>query len=658
MTLRMQYQTNPFGGYTEVDFGTSKVYGVKLSIGDSHPATLTWRMHSEQQLTPIPRLAFVRFWDEGATDENGNGQNENNPLFEGFVEDVRPGDDAFTVNYTAYDPTRRVQNEVPIMSTAWENGTVSNGTRPEPGTGALPRLVYNATIDKDPDYAFSRGQYGTTGQIIAGILEDAYHPLYWRNAAPGDGTDDGNGSPYRLNTSSGSGNDWELGGMAFVPQEKMVFESESVRSGIARLMQMYAPQYRLWWQPGVRQWRFYSITSAPTQTLTLNDFSGTYKVLSLTLEPSIEECHTAVEIYGPETTVVAAPGSEGDEDAFTTLGSAPTLAPLGNGIILQTYSTASGMFNATAYTRWQIVDPNKRRGAKLLSRTVTVPMMSPGPDEGGSNFFGYQFIPVKSPTLQFSFDNGTTWMTIEGVFWDFQNGIADCVNPVYAWYDPAPFPPSTQQFYPPNAVRMIYAYYTDPLSVRKPTSGFEGTAYTVAGLQSTLRMYDESLAVGYEYGTPVTTSARTAAFETLTQSLLDERKNIVWTGGCTLAGLQYAFCRLNKRVNFDGVDGDGNSKTTNWESINAFLTDVEYDYEQQITTLTFSSDQMALMRVDVERMKETLKIRALEPVTQYSVFIPTRQYTTYFGNQVTEAAGVVTLEDTVYYDPISGEYQS
>lgn len=661
MTLRMQYQTLSFGGFTTVDFSAAKIEQVKLRVSDSHPSILTWRMWAPAQQTPIPRLAFVIFWDDAAVDEFGNGFTEHRPIFEGFVEDVKPGDNGHTVEYAAYDPTRRVANEVTIMSTTWQQGVQSSGavgTKPIPGIGAVPRKVINATIDKDPDYAFSTASYQTVGQIIANLLDEQYQPLYWLNAAPGDGTDAGNGLAYKLNSSSGTGGGTELGSMTFVPQEKTVFESESLRSAISRLMSMYSPCHRMRWQPGERLWRFYDLTQAPQLTLTLNDFTGDYKVMSASLEPSIEQCHTAVEIFGPETTLVAAPGLEGDEDAFTTQGSAPSLMPLGTGIILETYSDASGMHDVVAYTRWQIVDPTKRRGAKLLSRTVTVPMMSPAADEAtGQNFFGYQYIPVKSPTLQVSFDFGSTWMTIEGVFWDFQNGIADLVNPVYAWYDPAPTPPSTQQFFVPNAVRLIYAYYSDPLSVRKPTSGYEGSAYTSAGLTSVLQIYDESLAVGYEYGTPVTTSARRAAFEVLAQQMLDERKNIVWSGGCTLAGLQWDFLSLNRRINFDGVDGDGNTITTNWEAINAFLTDVEYDFEQQLTTLTFSSDQMSLMRVDVDRLKEVLKIRALEPLQQFSVFIPLRNYKTWQGNIIQEAAGVVTTTNTVYVDPISGEVQ-
>lgn len=659
MTLRFQYATLPFGGFTQISVTADRIDQIKLKVGDSHPRMLTWRMHGNNYSPPIPALAFVQFWDEGATDANGNAQTENNPAFEGYVETVNPSDDGLHIDYTAYDATRRASNEVTVMSVPWEQGTPvsgAGGTPPTVGTGAVPRLVQNCKTDNDPDYAFSLEQDLTVGQTIQSILEYQYHPLYWLRAAHGDGSAAGNGTAYRLNTGSGTGGNQELHAMDFKPQEKMVFESEPVRSAIARLMQMYAPQYRMIFEPGQRHWRFYNITAGTQLTLTLNDFTGTYKVLSYSLEPSLEECHTAVKIYGPQTTLVAAPGGEGDTDAFTTDGSAPSLVPLGAGINLQNYVTATGTHQAIAYTRYQIVDTTKRRGAKLLSRTVTVPMTD------------WQFIPVKSPTLQISFDFGETWMTVLGTFFDFQNGIADMVNPLYWWVDPAPIPGSTQKFFPPTTVRLVWAYYSDPITVRKPTTGYEGTAYTVAGLQSELAIYDESLAVGYEYGTPVTTATRVTQMGKLAQAILDERKNVVWTGGCVLEGLKYDFLMLNKRINFTGETTTGSPLTTGWESINAFLTDVEYDYENQVTSLTFSSDQMSLMRVDPERLKEVLKIKALQQVVSYSAFIPLREAGykpwTLAGEDARtdprslggmEAAGAVSIETISYVDPETGE---
>lgn len=646
MTLQMQVQNDVFDAYQTVNLVTQKADAFKLQISYSHPARLSWTMFAPNHTTPLQRLSFVRFWDTELGDENGNGQSASNPMFEGWIEEVRPGQDGHTVEYVAYDPTRRAANEVTVMSTAWQQGAVASGVSaspPEEGIGAVPRLVYNAKIDNDPDYSHAKANDYTIGEMIGDILTDQYQPLYWCNAAPGDGSSAGNGVAFQLNTGSGTGGGTELANMDFKPQEKMVFESESVRSAIDRLMQQHEPNFRLLWEPGPRKWRFVDLTTQSQQTLTLNEFDGTYKVLSLNLEPSLEGCYTAVKLYGPETTVVAAPG--GDVDAFTTDGSAPTLTALGSGIVMQNYVTSGGSFQAIAYTRYQIVDSTKRRGAKSLSRTVTVPM-----DD-------WQYIPVKSPTVQISFDFGATWMTVLGAFFDFQNGIVDLVNPLYFWFSSPPIFGSTQQFFPPTTVRLLWAYYSDPLSVRKPTSGYEGTANTVAGLRNVYRQYDESIAVGYEYGTAVTSATRLAQMGKLAQKLLDERKDIRYSGGCTLEGLKTQFLRLGKRINFAAINSAGGALTTGWESINAWLTDVEYDFASQLTTLTFSSDQLELIGVDVEMLKQALKIKALEPVviTQTQILYHTEEQKWGSSATLTTISGVAQQSSTIYVDPETGE---
>ncbi len=613
--ISMQYSTVPFGGFTTVDMTAARVGSVKITINEKGVWQAAWEMRYPNNETPIPRLAFVRMWDAGATDANGNGQSDRNPLFEGYVEDIKPGDDGHSVQYLAMDARKRVANEITIMSTAWPAGTAvsgSYGSFPVPATGAVPRLVLNVKIDNDQDYAFARLNDATVGEIIQTLLEDSYQPLLWLNAANSGGT------AYRLNTGSGTGAGSEIAAMDFKPQGKVSFESESLGSAISRLMAMYAPNYRTYLEPGVRHWRFYDAKQSPALTLALNTASESNRVLTMSLQPSLDERYTSVEIRGPETTVVAAPGGEGDVDCFQTAGSGATLVPLGSGVLLQNYSTAGGMFEARAYTQYQIVDSTKRRGAKLLSRTVTVPMMTPHPN---GESFGYEYMQCRSPTLQISFDDGSTWMTVLGTVFDFQNGIATLSNPIYYYTDPAPIAGSTQKFFPPTNVRLIWAYFADPITVRKPASGHEGTALTVAGLRNTMHLYDQMLAVGYEYGTPVTTSTRRAQFEKLAQQLLDDRKDIVWTGGCTLDGLDYRFSRLNRRVNFSATDEDGNAVTTGWEAINAHVTEVEYDFAEQITTLTFSSDQLALMGEDVDKLKERLKIKALEQREVITSFI-------------------------------------
>ncbi len=128
------------------------------------------------------------------------------------------------------------------------------------------------------------------------------------------------------------------------------------------------------------------------------------------------------------------------------------------------------------------------------------------------------------------------------------------------------------------------------------------------------RRYDEMLAVGYEKGSPITTVARKAQFEKLAESIHEFVKDIIYTGGCTLQGIDYDFIRLQKLINFAGVDQNGSSLTTGWEAAKAIVTDVEYDFDNDVTTLVFSSDYSAFLQTDVETLKRILKIRALQLV--------------------------------------------
>jgi hypothetical protein len=154
------------------------------------------------------------------------------------------------------------------------------------------------------------------------------------------------------------------------------------------------------------------------------------------------------------------------------------------------------------------------------------------------------------------------------------------------------------------------------------------------------------LAIGYERGIPFSTPARLAQFQQLADIMQAQRRDIVYAGGCTLDGLQYEFQRLNQAISFAALDGDGNPLTTGWEAIQALLTDVEYDYDQGITTLQFSSDQLELAGFDAEFLKHRLKIKALNRVSQ-----------TYLAGAINFNANsfLYTVEQVAYIDPDTGE---
>lgn len=259
-------------------------------------------------------------------------------------------------------------------------------------------------------------------------------------------------------------------------------------------------------------------------------------------------------------------------------------------------------------------------------------------------------------------------MAISGWWFDAFNGEVHLPNYVY-FYRSHPPPGSTQNYYTPTNYRFTHAYYIDPISVRWPTntSAYSGTGFTVGGIQNTDRIYDEMLAVGYEYGVPVTTAERVEQFRRLANQILKRSRDLVYTGNAVLHGHDYSFKQLNKRVNFSGVDEDGAALTTGWESVNAILTDVEYNFgEGYSTTLTFSSDQMEYLGMDVDAMKRDIGITALQAGFIMNMYIVTHNwYMNKFGGRMRSGTHMIPGDQTLrfdvdrfYYNPLTGSTQS
>jgi hypothetical protein len=62
-------------------------------------------------------------------------------------------------------------------------------------------------------------------------------------------------------------------------------------------------------------------------------------------------------------------------------------------------------------------------------------------------------------------------------------------------------------------------------------------------------------------------------------------------------------------VNLAALDDDGGTLTTGWEAVGAIVTDVEYNFSDRTTQLTFSADQMETLGLDVQQLKDRLRIR-------------------------------------------------
>lgn len=579
MTMQMDYRAgnDPFGSFTSINFETVGVALGTLDFRYDSPARLTFTVFAPQHQLPIPLFSYIRLWDDAGDLPDASSQTSSAPLFEGFIEEVQPAD-SYRLEYTAYDPSARAGREVIVMSQPWVAGDVSLGTLPAIGVGATPRLVVNCKIDNDDDFVFEREHDLEVGEIIELLLNDQYHPLYWLGAAPGDGSDAGNGSAY----VSG-----DLTGLDFKPQEKVALESENIRDAVTQLLG-WEPGVKLIWRPGDRQWRFVDITAASTASVTLNDFTVDHPVLSMSLDRSLDDRWTAVEFYGPEAPTTTT----------VTDGSGLTA---GTGRIIETVGSDS----IYVYNTWQVTDSTKRRMTRILPSEVYVQM------QAGTGYWGWQ--PVRAPTLQASWDSGTTWVPIQAVF-NYQTGEVTTGdgNYLYIYNEEGVVTSSgTQHYFPPTNVRLVYAYLDSVINVRVPSSGFEGTAYSVGNLESVKRSYEEALAVGYEFNSvPVTSAARLAEYAKLGQRLLDTRKDIIYAGSMVLDGIDYSRAWLNQRINIAAIDADGASLTTGWESIGAWLTAVEYDFGQQTTTLELSSDQMQLVGFNIAQMKEELKLQA------------------------------------------------
>lgn len=615
MALHLEYQAALGAAFVAVDLTAVRVGPITLKIGDSHPAVLEFDVVAPQHTLPIGMRAYLRFWDDAGTTPEG-AQTSSNPLFEGFVSEVQPVDSNL-LHYVAYDPSALSAKEIPVMSTEWDPpGGV--GVAPLPGTGAVPRLIMNATIDNDVDYAFSRIDSAEVSTMIATVLNDAYQPLKYYQAGP-------SGSPAYVAS--------DIDPFGYQPQEKQVATNETLRSFVERLTQQHYPEYAFRWIPGTRRWRWYSRLTADQVTLTLNDPAADNLVLTMELHRSTEGRFAAVQFYGPETTVTG---------TFSTLDS--TLTITSPATVLETATDAGGSFDVNAYTQFQITNADRRRGAKRFPATYTV---------RENDFF---VVGTQSPTFEVTFDGGTSWQGLESVWFDFQSGIVTIPAGLYPYFyaDPPLQPGNTQKFWVPNGYRLHWAYYTDPITVRRPTTGFTGTINTVAGSTAVKHIYDEMLAVGYSRaGTPVTTVSRVTQFEILGDAMLAACKDIIYSGGCTLHGLKYDFCRLNRCVNLAAVDHNGAAVVTGWEAIKAVVSEVEYNFADQTTTLTFSQEALQAWGDNVDLLKSRLKMGYVEKIRDIRVGYTWGHFDSVYSNKpggYNAWTGVVYTDRDLFYD--------
>ena len=533
-----------FADDVDLDLTTQRLTVEKITVAKSHPAEAVFTVMQAEYTLPINYYTFIQIVDYTYDDIT-------NPVFEGHVAEIEPAA-SNEIRYTCYDPCWRSAKEVYLFDAPYQSGG-------DPATSGVPRVLWNAKIDTDDDAAFQRRTDATMSEIMSDIFTDTNPPLRLRKAAP----DSGFGPPYEA--SDVSGWDWK-------PQEKIVFESATIREALDQILQWY-PKYMLVFEPGNqrRRWRFRDQTAGTSVTLQLNDPLQSYPVLTKALRRTLDRRMAAVKIYGPPNRVNA--------DVSTSGGGLTQYAAA-------TISTGQG--DQSIGYAWQVSDSTKRRMARILPSAVTL----------GA------WIALREVSLFVTYD-GSNYYIVPDCSLDILNGIVRAPTAVYK----EPTNPDAYKTVPTN-VRLIYAYYDTPLTVRYPTSGFSGTANSVAGCQAILHRYDESLAIGYENGTPVSSSERTTQMTKLATSMQEAYRDLVYTGGFTLAGIDYSHLRLNERINVTSLNANGGALTTGMEAINAVLTDVEYDYVNQLTTLQINSDALEYLMHDPEQLKRWLKIEA------------------------------------------------
>ena len=142
----------------------------------------------------------------------------------------------------------------------------------------------------------------------------------------------------------------------------------------------------------------------------------------------------------------------------------------------------------------------------------------------------------------------------------------------------------------------VYAYLGSPLTARAPAAGYEGTAYTEPQnpVEVMRRFYDEHFVL----------TAQTTHYEKMSAELLRAYKDIVYAGVVRLGQLDWSVADLGRRLNFTGRDDEGGVITTGFESLEAMLQTVSYDFARGRTALDLSTDASAFVELRPPRLRE------------------------------------------------------
>ena len=563
MNLRLYYLDS--GQWRLLDTAAVPVSDVRLTVSYAAAAQLEFTLHAPQHTRPLPQRAQVVLVHDGAGPD-GQAFTLARPVFEGFADEVQPAA-AHRVRYVCFDATRRAGHELFAVD----------------GVTDVPRLVYNSSpnIPRDDDAQFERRAHAAVRTMVEDIFID--HAAALRAVAAGP--------PEEVSTIAYEPAD--LAALTHVPQEKVVFETESFGSAIDRCLQWY-PSYRRVFEPGLaaRRWRFRDTLASPRVTLTLNGAQAP-RVLGLELSRSLERRYGAVEISGPPVAHMAEPSVAA---GGLTVGWTAQQ---------QTFFEAAGPEHPqVGYCgrAWQIADPQRRRVARFLTEQRPFRGIAA---VGEDLDFGFR--STVHPFLLVRFGGEDGYEPVGDLHFDRVNGLAYAPYPLYRTAEEHP------HHRLPEDVVLVYAYLSadESLTVRHPAAGHAGGAHAETGLTATLRVYDDMLSRRWLGDRLQDAGARLAEYRHLAEQLHRTHADVSWTGGAVIQGIDGRWLRLDRRVDFAAVDADGAPLTTGWESIGAVVTDVEYDYAAGLTTLTFSADLREFLEDDLDELLARLKRTAV-----------------------------------------------
>ena len=684
--------------WSAVDLDAAGISDFVLKISYASPSMLTFSAQLPQQTTSIGGIVNTDLIRLRASDYNGGGGLGLDPVFEGRVT-IEPGTETIGVKLVAIDPTG--YSNYPLMSFGWE--TVSSVVQPKRGgrtrvvwnckqdqdddygwarsyNSTVAEIVDAMFVDQaDPLAAEYAGPVGSSAYVsgdvsgatyihqdklvfdsmnlrpaLMALLQETYPNarIIW---TPGTRLwriiDLQTATEVTLTLNDPSATDVVL---SFEPHVSVEDRYTAV--------EIYGP-------PAVEQWDDRHASPTVFTTLTANASAGgtTIAVASLAGFPAAPGSppppptftimlrgyiFTVTAISSLNLTITPALPinvTSGDTVSLTaevTLSNGLLESLSGTTVDLESWGAGVHVYGQF---KWRVVDSTRRTILRWLRDQYPAPANATtygSPTVGFTNISRF-FQNAVSPVLMVKFPQNNMgpgdWVSVNGWDYDARDGIIYTAPGIYLYrYNPNPplidgvTGPHCEN---PDDVQFVYCCPADPLKVRYPTTSYSGTAFDLYNVRKVYRIADEMLALDPERNPSLTSADRVAQFTTLAQKIHSKLSDVVFAGATMLSGIKWGYLGLNKRVNIAAVDADGAALTTNWEASKAWLTEVEYNFSDNITTLVLNNSQLELLGLDVAKMKQSLWIRKLVPIYRQVPFTSYNPNGNFVSGSQTELAG-------------------